>query len=69
MSDTITVAVIAAMPPTLIGFFSFLLNRKNSKAIEQVHISINSRMDSLLKATKGEAVAEGREIGRAERTK
>lgn len=39
----------------------------NRKAIQEVHLSINSRMDQLLTAARGVATAEGREIGRSEK--
>lgn len=37
------------------------------KAIETVHLTLNSRLDQLLKSSKAESLAEGREIGRKER--
>ncbi len=35
----------------------------NRKAIQEVHLLINSRLTALLEATKGVSLAEGREIG------
>lgn len=58
----IIIAIIAAIPPTLVAFLSLLQTRK-------VHYLINSRMTELLKASKGESLAEGREIGRRENKK
>jgi hypothetical protein len=58
----IIVALIVSTP----GWLAWFSSRKNSKAIQEVHLSINSRMDELLKAAKGEATAAGREIGRKE---
>ncbi len=58
----IIVAIISATP----GLLAWWSSRKNSKAIQEVHLSINSRMTELLKAAKGEATAAGREIGRNE---
>lgn len=63
----IIVALIAAIPPTLVGILNFLKVKENSKAIQEVHLSINSRMDQLLSSSKAESKAEGKEIGRLER--
>lgn len=60
------IAIIATLPPTLVALLTLWYSRKNTSAIQEVHLSINSRMDELLKAAKGEAIAEGREIGRSE---
>ena len=55
----IIVALIAVIPPTIISFL-------NMKKINDVHISINSRMTELLAAAKGVSKAEGVEQGRNE---
>ncbi len=61
MSDStaIIIAAVAALPPTITALLSLFATR-------DVHRRINSRMDELLKAARGEATAEGREIGRKE---
>ena len=64
--NSIIIAIIAAIPPTLVGLLVFYSSRKNARAIEDVHISINSRMDQLLESSKGEAKAQGVVQGRAE---
>lgn len=66
MSNEIIVALIISVPPSLVALIGLYYGRKNNKDIREVHLSINSRMDDLLKAAKGESKAEGREIGRAE---
>ena len=63
---SIVVALIVAIPPSVLGIVALILNRKTASAVNQVHLSINSRMDELLAAARGEATAEGRELGRAE---
>lgn len=55
------------IPPTLAAMVAWRSSVKNSGKIQEVHLSINSRMDELLKAAKGEAKAEGKEEGRAEK--
>jgi hypothetical protein len=53
------VSLIAALPALLAWFSS----RKNSKAIQQIHIDLNSRLTQLLESTKGQAIAEGYAAG------
>lgn len=55
----ILVAIITASPPTIMALLAWRESKK-------IHLSINSRMTELLKASKGESHAEGREEGRAE---
>lgn len=62
----ILVALVSAFPPTLVALLSLLNGRRNSKAIQEVHLSINSRMDQLLKSSKAQSKAEGIEQGRKE---
>lgn len=59
-STLIIVAVISATPPTIMAFLTWQQTRK-------IHISVNSKMDALLEATKGESFAQGREVGRDEK--
>lgn len=59
-------ALILTFPPTFVSYLAYRLNKDNKKAIQEVHLSINSRMDQLLSAAKGESKAEGLEQGRAE---
>jgi hypothetical protein len=57
----IVIAAIAALPPTLVALLSLRKSKQNEAAIEQVHISINSRLTELLIATAAASRAEGRE--------
>lgn len=63
MDDSITVAIITVVPPTLAVLLAWYSNKK---AIEQVHVTVNSRMDELLKASKAESRSEGKEEGKIE---
>ena len=63
----IIVALITATPPTLMAFVAWRAGKRNAKAIQDVHISINSRMDKLLEANGDSKFAEGREEGRNEK--
>lgn len=61
----ITVAAIATVP-SIISWLSLRASKRNAESIQAVHISINSRMDQLLKASKAESKAEGVIEGKAE---
>lgn len=63
---SIIIALIAALPPTLVALLAWHSSRQNARAIENVHVSVNSRMDQLLASSKGEAKAAGVVEGRAE---
>jgi hypothetical protein len=59
-------ATIASFLSALAAIGAVIASIRNAKKIQEVHISINSRMDELLKL-KGEAgMAEGLEKGRNE---
>lgn len=62
----IIIALITTLPPTIMALLAWRGGNRNSKAIQEVHLSINSRMDELLKSSKAESKAEGKEEGRAE---
>jgi hypothetical protein len=76
MTDIVTIAILAALPPTLLGVATLLQsfgnrnaltdNRKELKettdAVKEVHVSLNSRLSELLSASH----AEGRQQERDE---
>lgn len=66
IEPTITVALIITTPPTLFGILNLIQSRKNARATQEIHLSINSRMDKLLGAEKAVSKAEGVEQGRNE---
>jgi hypothetical protein len=63
MDSTIIVALILGLCGIL---GNFLQSRSNSRKIEEIHLSINSRMDALLKAAEALARLEGRNAGMQE---
>lgn len=63
MSDAVTIALIAATPSTVAAVLAWLSSRKNREKIQEIHVAINSRMDELLVATKGEATATAHAAG------
>lgn len=52
-----------AVVTTFIG----VVTMKNRRNIQQIKVSINSRMDELIASVKAQARAEGREEGRNEK--
>lgn len=59
MSDAVITAIIAAVPPTLLAGLALLKAGKVEKAVNEVHLSVNSRLDEFLKVTKTASHAEG----------
>lgn len=66
MSDPIVVAMIVAIPPTLGALLAYFQSRKNTKALDEVHITLNSRLTQLLEQTGKAARAEGKAEGKKE---
>lgn len=60
------VAIIMSIPPLLVALLSLRSISKSRQAIQEVHLSINSRMTELLDATKVANRAEGKEAGKIE---
>jgi hypothetical protein len=70
MSDAVIIALIVAIPPTLTALVSLIVSLRNGRAIHQVHVATNSKMDQLLSVTgaseKAKGVKEGLAQGRGE---
>jgi hypothetical protein len=68
MNDVLIVAITAASASVIGSICSIvisLINRKNTKAeIQAIHISVNSRMDELLAAAKGQSLSQGKAEGK-----
>ena len=62
----ITIAEAASIVVALTSTIAAIVSLRNMKSIEQVHISINSRMDALLKASGVAEFSKGLEQGRTE---
>ena len=67
MSNEIIIALIITIPPTITSLVAVYLAVKSNKAIKEVHLVMNSRLDQLLKSSNAEARAEGKEEGRNEK--
>jgi hypothetical protein len=66
MTEAITIALIVATPPTIIGVAQLISSLKNGTNIKGVHKSMNSRMDELLRLKGIASHAEGRQEAEAE---
>lgn len=71
MFQTVLLALIISIGPTIAAIAALLAALKNRNQIDEVrnqigevHLMINSRLDQLLKSTGTASFAEGREAGR-----
>lgn len=60
MSDTIIVALIASIPPTLVALASVFVSLYNGRKIREVHQTINSGLSRQLDTAQKLGNAEGR---------
>jgi hypothetical protein len=67
--DAPTLTAIASLVSSLAATAAVVSSLLNRKKIDEVHLSINSRMSELLKEKGIAAHAQGREEGLAEREK
>lgn len=59
MTEPVQIAVIAAMPPTIVAGGALIVAIKSKAAIREVHLSVNSRLTQLLEAVSKASHAEG----------
>lgn len=59
MSDAVLVGIVAATPPTLLALAALVTAFRNGRAVKEVHLAVNSRLDDLVKLTRKDAHAEG----------
>lgn len=59
LSDTALLAIVAAVPPTLLALATLVVSLRNSKKVEEVHKATNSMKDALVLTTEKEALARG----------
>ena len=50
--------IIAAVAPTLMGLSALIVSLKNGTAIQEVHLSLNSRLTELIAASKAVGAQE-----------
>lgn len=63
IDPTVKVALIAAVPPTLLSIVTLIVSVQNRMEGQKLHISLNSRLSELIKASKESAHAAGRREG------
>jgi hypothetical protein len=65
MSESLIVAVIAAVPLIITSTASLITAVKTRKAVQELHLAVNSRLTELLeqtaKASHADGVVEGKE--------
>jgi hypothetical protein len=59
MTDAVQIAIIAAIPPTLVALTGVILGFLNRGQIAKVHEEVNSRMTEMLKLTRESSHAQG----------
>jgi hypothetical protein len=60
ISDSSWALIIAALTPTLVALAAYLKAKAVSKQVNEVHLSINSRLDQWLKTEREQGEAHGR---------
>lgn len=60
------ISAMAAFGATAVSLMAYRTSRRNGEKIEQVHVSINSRMDQMLQMRGDASEAKGLELGRSE---
>jgi hypothetical protein len=65
----ITLVLLTQLLTFLTALFAFLKSSQNSNAIQEVHLSLNSRLNELVESTRIASHAAGRAEGLAERKK
>lgn len=66
MTDSVQIALIVAVAPTLTGIAALIIALKNLRKTADLTVHINSRMDDLLKARAAQGHSEGKAEGIAE---
>lgn len=62
-----TIVLVTSSLTLVTAFISLVLGIKNKKAIQEVHVSLNSRLTQLLQKTEESAHAAGKAEGKIEK--
>ena len=69
MTDLVQVALIAAIPPSLVALVTLVVGLYNKSQIKELRVTVNSRLSELVAQSKKASHAEGmedeREVQRA----
>jgi hypothetical protein len=49
MSETIVIAIIIAVAPTIVALGGVIIGLRNGRKVEQVHVLVNSNLDKVKK--------------------
>lgn len=63
LSDVVLVAIVAAVPPTIVSLCGLILGVINRNKIELIHKATNSMKDALVEVTRSDALQEGHTAG------
>lgn len=66
MSDAVLVAIIAAVPPTVVSLVAVVVALIGNRKIEVVHKATNSMKDQLVAVTKSDSFQKGHAAGVAD---
>jgi hypothetical protein len=61
MTTQLWIILISAIAPTLLALAAVITALKNGSAIKEVHLSLNSRLDELVAASKALGIIEERD--------
>lgn len=56
----IILALVAAIPPTLTAIISLIMTLRNTDKLNEIHVSLNSRLSELVAAS----ITQGRQVER-----
>lgn len=63
MTDVVQVALIAAVPPSLVALAGMVVSLHNKSKIRELHVTMNSRLDELVRQKGISSFAEGKAVG------
>lgn len=63
MSDVVLIAIIAAVPPTILAAATLLVGLRTKQTVASHEHKVNSRLDELMRVSQSLAHAEGRAEG------
>lgn len=66
---SIVIALLTALPPTIVALAALIASIKNSGKIHEVHLSLNSRLSELIIASKSQGRQEERDNQSADAAK
>lgn len=61
MTTEIWVSLFAAIPPTLLALAALVASLKNSAKIQDIHLSLNSRLSQLIATSKSQGRQDERD--------